>query len=185
MSSKKSKSAIILKIFSALERNKKARKRERKPEVSKIFAAYRFKSLLLSPTARMLSLGAIRRIHQGMEEDDLILQVLGQKEMPGSNPQYRLLLSDGRFTTTSTILHPDMNYLIQENLMEKYSVIRVKMVCHKVDTKLVIILLDVKVLIPGTRVNGKFGNPRKIDCNDEFPETGNACQNCTKHNHSD
>ena len=80
MSSKKNKSAIISKIFSALKRNKKARKRERKPEVSKIFAAYRFKSLLLSPTARMLSLGAIRRIHQGMEEDDLILQVLGKRK---------------------------------------------------------------------------------------------------------
>ena len=134
----------------------------------------------------MLSIGAIRRIHQGIEEDDPILQVLGQKEIPGSNPpRYRLLLSDGRFTTSSTILHTDMNYLIQEKLMEKYSVIKVKMVCNRVDTKLVIILLEVKVLIPGARVNGKFGNPRNIECNDEFPETGNACQNCTKHNHSD
>ena len=153
--------------------------------MSQTFAACRFKSLLLSPTARMLSLGAIRRIHQGEEEDDLILQLLGQKEMPGSTPRYRLLLSDGRFTTSSTILHTDMNYLIQEKLMEKYSVIKVKMVCNRVDTKLVIILLDVKVLIPGTRVNGVFGNPRNIECNDEFPETRNACKNCAKHNHSD
>ena len=151
--------------------------------MSQTFAACRFKSLLLSPTARMLSLGAIRRIHQGEEEDDLILQLLGQKEMPGSTPRYRLLLSDGRFTTSSTILHTDMNYLIQQKLMEKYSVIKVKMVCNRVDTKLVIILLDVKVLIPGTRVNGVFGNPRKIECNDEFPETRNACQHCAKHNH--
>ena len=136
--------------------------------MSQTFAACRFKSLLLSPTARMLSLGAIRRIHQGEEEDDLILQLLGQKEMPGSTPRYRLLLSDGRFTTSSTILHTDMNYLIQQKLMEKYSVIRVKL-----------------VLIPGTRVNGVFGNPRNIECNDEFPETRNACKNCAKHNHSD
>ena len=42
MSSKKNKSAIILKIFSALKRNKKARNREEKPEVSKIFAAAAF-----------------------------------------------------------------------------------------------------------------------------------------------
>ena len=113
--------------------------------MSQTFAACRFKSLLLSPTARMLSLGAIRRIHQGEEEDDLILQLLGQKEMPGSTPRYRLLLSDGRFTTSSTILHTDMNYLIQQKLMEKYSVIKVKLVCNRVDTKLVIILLNVKV----------------------------------------
>ena len=130
----------------------------------------------------MLSLGAIRRVHLGVEEDDLILQILGQKEMPGSHPKYRLLLSDGRYTTSSTILHPDMNYLIQENKLEKYSVIRVKMVCNRVDTKMVIILLDVKILIPGTRVNGVFGNPSKIECDDEFPATENACQKCTKNN---
>ena len=126
----------------------------------------------------MLSIGAIRRIHQGIEEDDPILQVLGQKEIPGSNPpRYRLLLSDGRFTTSSTILATDMP-------PEKYSVIRVKMVCNRVDTKLVIILLEVKVLIPGAKVNGRFGNPVQLECNDEFyPETGNACRHCNQHNH--
>ena len=132
----------------------------------------------------MLSIGAIRRIHQGIEEDDPILQVLGQKKIQDNPPRYRLLLSDGRFTTSSTILHTDMNYLIQENLMEKYSVIRVKMVCNRVDTKLVIILLEVKVLIPGAKVNGRFGNPVQLECNDEFyPETGNACRHCNQHNH--
>ena len=133
----------------------------------------------------MLSLGAIRRVHLGVEEDDIILQILGQKEMPGSHPKYRLLLSDGRYSTSSTILHPDMNYLILENKLEKYSVIRVKLVCNRVDTKMVIILLNVKILIPGTRVNGVFGNPSKIECDDGFPATGNACKNCTKNNNSD
>ena len=137
----------------------------------------------------MLSIGAIKRIHQGIEEDDPILQVLGQKEIPGSNPpRYRLLLSDGHFSTSSTILATNMNYLIRENLMEKYSIVRVaKMVCNRVNTptnKLVIILLEIKVLIPGAKVNGRFGNPRQLECNDEFyPETGNACQHCNQHNH--
>ena len=132
----------------------------------------------------MLSLGAIRRVQLGVEEEDIVLQILGQKEMPGSQPKYRLLLSDGRYSTSRSILHPDMNHLILENKLEKYSIIRVKLVCNRVDTKMVIILLDVKILIPGTRVNGVFGNPRKIECNDEFPATGNACKNCTKNNHS-
>ena len=142
----------------------------------------------------MLSIGAIKRIHQGIEEDDPVLQVLGQKEIQGSNPpRYRLLISDGHFSTSSTILATDMNYLIKENLMEKYAIIRIeKMVCNRVNaptmnapnTNLVIILLEVKVLIPGAKVNGRFGNPRQLECNDEFyPETGNACRHCNQHNH--
>ena len=131
----------------------------------------------------MLSLGAIRRVQLGVEEEDIVLQILGQKEMPGSQPKYRLLLSDGRYSTSRSILHPDMNHLILENKLEKYSVIRVKLVCNRVDTTMVIILLNVKILIPGTRVNGVFGNPNKIECDDEFPATENACQKCTK-NHS-
>ena len=111
----------------------------------------------------MLSLGAIRRVQLGVEEEDIVLQILGKKEMPGSQPKYRLLLSDGRYSTSSTILHPDMNHLILENKLEKYSVIRVKLVCNRVDTTMVIILLNVKILIPGTRVNGVFGNPSKIE----------------------
>ena len=134
----------------------------------------------------MLSIGAIKRIHQGTEEDDPILQVLGQKEIPGSNPpRYRLLISDGHFSTSSTIMATDM---MKENLMEKYSIIRVeKMVCNRVNdptNKLVIILLEIKVLIPGAKVNGRFGNPVQLECNDEFyPETGNACRHCNQHNH--
>ena len=130
----------------------------------------------------MLSLGAIKRVHLGGEEEEIVLQILGHKEMPGSQQKYRLLLSDGRYSTSRSILHPDMNNLILENKLEKYSVIRVKLVCNRVDTKMVIILLNVKILIPGTRVNGVFGNPSKIECDDEFPATENACQKCTKNN---
>ena len=137
----------------------------------------------------MLSIGALKKIHQGIEEDDHILQVLGHKAIPGSDPpRYRLHLSDGQFSTSNTILATNLNYLIGDNLMEKYSIVRVaKMVCNRVNTptnKLVIILLEVKVLIPGAKVNGRFGNPRQLECNDEFyPETGNACRHCNQHNH--
>ena len=44
----------------------------------------------------MLSLGAIKRVQLGVEKEDIVLQILGQKEMPGSHPKYRLLLSDGK-----------------------------------------------------------------------------------------
>ena len=128
----------------------------------------------------MLSLGAIKRVHLGGEEEEIVLQILGHKEMPGSQQKYRLLLSDGRYSTSRSILHPDMNNLILENKLEKYSVIRVKLVCNKVYAMMVLILLNIKILIPGTRVNGVFGNPIKIECDAEFPAPENACQKYTK-----
>ena len=138
----------------------------------------------------MLSIGALKKIHQGIsEEDDRILQVLGHKEIPGSNPpRYRLHLSDGRYSTSRTILATNLNYLISDNKMEKYSIVKVsKMVCNRVDTlpsKLVIILLEVMVLTPGAKVNGRFGNPVQLEINDDFcPEPGNACKHCNQHNH--
>ena len=128
----------------------------------------------------MLSLGALKQAHLGENEEEMVLQILGHKELPGSQQKYRLLLSDGRYSTSRTILHPEMNNLIMENKLEKYSVIRVKLVCNKVDAMMVLILLNIKILIPGTRVNGVFGNPIKIECDAEFPALENACQKCTK-----
>ena len=128
----------------------------------------------------MLSLGALKQAHLGGEEEEMVLQILGHKELPGSQQKYRLLLSDGRYSTSRTILHPDMNNLILENKLEKYSVIRVKLVCNKVDAMMVLILLNIKILIPGTRVNGVFGNPIRIECDAEFPALENVCQKCNK-----
>ena len=132
----------------------------------------------------MLSIGALKK------EDDHILQVLGHKAIPGSDPpRYRLHLSDGQFSTSNTILATNLNYLISDNHMEKYSIVQVaKMVCNRVNTppnKLVIILLKVVVLTPGAKVNGRFGNPVQLEFNDEFyPEPGNACRHCNQHNHT-
>ena len=129
----------------------------------------------------MLSLGALKQAHLGENEEEMVLQILGHKELPGSQQKYRLLLSDGRYSTSRSILHPDMNNLILENKLEKYSVIRVKLVCNKVDAMMVLILLNIKILTPGTRVNGVFGNPIRIECDAEFPALENACQKCHKH----
>ena len=128
----------------------------------------------------MLSLGALKQAHQGENEEELVLQILGHKELPGSQQKYRLLLSDGRYSTSRTILHPEMNNLILENKLEKYSVIRVKLVCNKVDGMMVLILLNIKILTPGSRVNGVFGNPIRIECDAEFRALENVCQKCNK-----
>ena len=124
-----------------------------------------------------------------MEIKDPILQVLGYKAIPDSDPpRYRLHLSDGQFSTSNTILATNLNHLISDNHMEKYSIVQVsKLVCNRVDTqpsKLVLILLEVVVLTPGAKVGGRFGNPKKLEFDEEFyPAPGAACPHCNQHNH--
>ena len=124
-----------------------------------------------------------------MEIKDPILQVLGYKAIPDSAPpRYRLHLSDGQFSTSNTILATNLNHLISDNHMEKYSIVQVsKLVCNRVNTqtsKLVLILLEVVVLTPGARVGGRFGNPKKLEFDEEFyPAPGAACPHCNQHNH--
>ena len=126
--------------------------------------------------SRMLSLGALKTAHQGENEEELVLQILGYKALPGNEEKYRLLLSDGRYSTSRTVLHPEMNNLILEQKLEKFSVIKVKLVCQKVEGMMVLILLKIKILNPGSRVNGVFGNP----INTDFPALDNICQKCNK-----
>ena len=73
-------------------------------------------------------------------------------------------------------------WFINTYKLEKYSVIGVKLVCNRVDAMMVLILLNVRILIPGTRVNGVLGNPIKIECDAEFTALENACQKCKKNN---
>ena len=124
----------------------------------------------------MLSLGALQTVYQGKNEDDLVLQVLGYKPMEGKEERYRLHISDGRYSTSRTVLDPGMNNLMWEQKLEKFTMIRVKVICQKVEEKLVLILLNIKIINPGCRVNGVFGSPINID----FPAMDNICKKCKK-----
>ena len=129
----------------------------------------------------MLSLGALQTVYQGKNEDDLVLQVLGYKPMEGKEERYRLHISDGRYSTSRTVLDPGMNNLMWEQKLEKFTMIRVKVICQKVEEKLVLILLNIKIINPGCRVNGVFGSPINID----FPAMDNMCIKCKKLHKSD
>ena len=129
----------------------------------------------------MLSLGALQTVYQGKNEDDLVLQVLGYKPMEGKEERYRLHISDGRYSTSRTVLDPGMNNLIWEQKLEKFTMIRVKVICQKVEEKLVLILLNIQVINPGWRVNGVYGSP----INTDFPALENICTRCKKLHKSD
>ena len=124
----------------------------------------------------MLSLGALKTVYQGENEDDLVLQILGYKPLPGKEEKYRLHISDGRYSTSRTVLDPGMNNLILEQKLEKFTIIRVKLICQKVEEMRVLILLNIKILNPGCRVNGVFGSP----INTDFPALDNICKKCKK-----
>ena len=104
----------------------------------------------------MLSIGALTKIHQGVDISDPVLQVLGYKAIPGSDPpRFRLHISDGQFSTSDAILATNLNHLIIDQCLDKFSIVQVtKLVCNEVTTKpnkLVLILLEVVVLTPGAK----------------------------------
>jgi len=124
----------------------------------------------------MLSLGAIKDVCEGRQEDDLVLQVIGIKKLPGVGEGYRVNISDGRNATSLTILDPAMNHLMWERKITKYAIIQTKIFCHIIEEKRVLILQEVKVINPGRRVNGIFGSPKNID----YQEIENRCARCTE-----
>ena len=129
----------------------------------------------------MLSLGALKTVYEGRNEDDLVVQVLGFKQLPGEDEKYRLHISDGRYSTSRTVLDPGMNHLIWERKIERFAMIQMKIICQKVEEKLVLILLNIQVINPGWRVNGVYGSP----INTDYTEMENICTRCKKMHKSD
>ena len=124
----------------------------------------------------MLSLGAIKDVYEGRQEDDIVVQVLGVKQLPGEEEKYRINISDGRNATSLTMLDPAMNHLMWERKITKYAIIQTKIFCHIIEEKRVLILQEVKVINHGRRVNGIFGSPKNID----YQEIENRCARCTE-----
>ena len=136
-----------------------------------------------------LSYGALDRIRRDVDISDPLLQVLGHKAIPGSDPtRFRLHLSDGLFSTSTTILATHLNHLLSDQRLDQFTIVQVtKLVCNKVPAqpnKLVILLLEVVVITPGAQVGGKIGNPVKLEFDNTFsPAPGAPCPHCHQHNH--
>ena len=130
---------------------------------------------------RMLSLGALQTVYEGKNEDDLVVQVLGVKQLPGEEEKYRLNISDGRYSTSLTVLDPAMNHFIWERKIERFAIIQTKVICQRVEEKRVLILQNIKVINQGWRVNGIYGRPKNTD----YPEMENICTMCKELHKSD
>ena len=124
----------------------------------------------------MLSLGALQDVYEGRQEEEMVVQVLGVKQLPGDEEKYRINISDGRNATSLTVLDPAMNHLMWEREITKHAIIQTKVLCQVVGEKRVLILQKVKVINHGWRVNGIFGSPKNID----YQGIENRCARCTE-----
>ena len=124
----------------------------------------------------MLSLGALQNVYEGRNEDDLVVQVLGVKQLPGAEEKYRINISDGRYSTSLTVLDPAMNNFIWERKMARFAIIKTQVICQRVNEKRALILKNIEIINKGESVNGIFGRPIAID----YQEMENRCAMCKK-----
>ena len=147
-----------------------------------------------------LTSGALAKICNGEEVSDPILQVLGHKPIQGSGQErsavtfrmsfsnflfvnfsrYRLLLSDGKFSNSFSMLATQLNNLIHENQLSQYSIIRVKKhICNSVNaaSKKVVVILELEVLKPGSEVGERIGSPVTIGADGKVPASANQNAN--------
>eukprot|EP00092_Neocalanus_flemingeri_P024215 GFUD01026263.1.p1 GENE.GFUD01026263.1~~GFUD01026263.1.p1 ORF type:complete len:133 (-),score=36.16 GFUD01026263.1:102-500(-) len=122
-----------------------------------------------------LTRGALARICQGEDVHEPLVQVLGHKAIQGSGQdqeRYRLLLSDGQYTTSFCMLATQLNNIIDDKQLEMFTVIKVKkQICNQVAglTKRVVIVLDLEVVTPGAQVGSKIGNTAQMGSDGKIP----------------
>ena len=70
-----------------------------------------------------LTTGALGKICQGVEVVEPLVQVLGHKAIQGQD-KFRLLLSDGQYTNSFSMLNTKCNNLIHDKQLEPFTIIR-------------------------------------------------------------
>ena len=86
--------------------------------------------------------------------------------------RYRLLLSDGHYSNSFSMLATQLNNLIHEKKLEQYTIIKVKkQICNPVpnQTKRVVVILELDIITPGAEVGVKIGNPQQIGGDGKVP----------------
>ena len=94
-------------------------------------------------------------------------------------PRYRLLLSDGQFSNSFSMLATQLNPMIHSNQLAPFTIIKVKKhICNQVgqQTKKVVVILEVEIVSPGDQVGAKLGSPVQISSDGKIPD-GPANQN--------
>ncbi|XP_055353663.1 replication protein A 70 kDa DNA-binding subunit-like isoform X2 [Paramacrobiotus metropolitanus] len=125
-----------------------------------------------------LSEGCIRAILNGVDIHEPRVQLLEARNV--NQNHYRLLINDYRNTYSFVMLATQLNHLVDNNTLTPYSVIIMKKyVVNNRENKSLIILLEVKVAVPGDQIGRKLGSP--VSLGDNGMPTGAARANPNAH----
>ena len=122
----------------------------------------------------MISINALKEVVEGRQDEETVVQVLGVHQLPGQEERWRLEISDGRNSTTLSLLDPAQNNLICEGKLTKHAIIETNLTCHVIAAKRAFTLRDVRIIMDGSRVMGTFGTPQNMD----YDPIENVCENC-------
>ena len=125
-------------------------------------------------TGRMISIGALKELVEGRQDEATVVQVLGVRQLPGQEERWRLNISDGINSTSLTILDTAQNNLLQEGKLTKNAIIQTSISCQVIAEKRILILRNVRIIMNGSRVHGTFGHPRNMD----YDAIENVCDQC-------
>ena len=121
----------------------------------------------------MISINALKEVVEGRQDEKTVVQVLGVHQLPGQEESWRLEISDGRNSTTLSLLDPAQNNLIYEGLT-KNAIIETNLTCHVIAAKRAFTLRDVRIIMDGSRIMGTFGTPQNMD----YDPILNICKSC-------
>ncbi|XP_024870102.1 replication protein A 70 kDa DNA-binding subunit-like, partial [Temnothorax curvispinosus] len=153
-----------------------------------------------------LTEGALERIMRGTDVEKPVLQVWGYKKLPRSvnkdgvtTDRYRLLVSDGQRYNSFTMLATQLNYLITDEILTDNAICRIlnyhlSLMNNSGKERPVMVILGIEVLVSGSKVGHKIGNPTNIDIKSDaevtststspFPTNGAAKKDSSNHHAS-
>lgn len=118
-----------------------------------------------------LTQGAIGHILGDTKIEDPILQMLAYKNMPTeNNRRYRLVLSDGAYTYQCCIIMGDLALKVERNEFDRYCLLKIKnYMLNEIQGRQVIVLADPVLLVKGSQVGEKLGDPKQFGAPDAPP----------------
>ncbi|XP_041656748.1 replication protein A 70 kDa DNA-binding subunit-like [Cheilinus undulatus] len=120
-----------------------------------------------------LTPGAIQALIRGIDVKNPVLQVLKMRMVPNSSgpPRFRLMMSDSRHTYASFLLATQLNYLIEENLLEPHCVCKVKRTIPNklADGRLVVVVMEMEILQSAMEAGGMIGEPTPYNADGKTP----------------
>lgn len=126
-----------------------------------------------------LTEGVLGALARGEEHNDFVVQVLATKPVGTGQERFRLLISDGVYQNSFSMLASQLNHLIHDKKLDNYTIVKIKkhMYNKAGSGKKVLILMDLEVMEKGSDVGSKIGNPENLPSDGSAPPPKSSNQN--------